>query len=377
MKSGISDYSETLIKGLDKFFEITLLIDGYELENKDIYHQHTVLNYKNDTIDFSEYDYFIYNIGNNPFFHHYIYECAIKRPGLIILHDFVIYYLTVGFYLSRPDFYSKMYEIGGANAVNLIKAQIKQGKNLLHYGQAELLPLNKEPIDSGNLFMTHSWYTHDKVLKIIDDKHKLRKINHVEQLDNTFEPLDKTELFKKYNIPENTFLVSSFGYIAHTKLNDIVCKVVKKINSGGNNKICYLMVGEGEYVNYYLSNYIIKTNYTSLDEFHSFIAYSDIVVNLRSSYRGETSGSLIRVLGMGRPCIITNEGWFSELPDEIVYKIDSDNAFEMLYEKLVYFVENIDELWRISSKAKAYIKTNYNVEKISMEISDFLISAHP
>ena len=43
--------------------------------------------------DYDKYDYLVYNVGNNPDFHSYIYEAALAHPGMIILHDYMLYYL--------------------------------------------------------------------------------------------------------------------------------------------------------------------------------------------------------------------------------------------------------------------------------------------
>ena len=91
MKSGISDYSEILVYGLKDYFDVTLLIDDYRLQNQ-LCEDFRVKVLKKDQPVPNSFDYRIYNIGNHPQFHSYIYRAAIDKPGLIILHDFVLYY---------------------------------------------------------------------------------------------------------------------------------------------------------------------------------------------------------------------------------------------------------------------------------------------
>jgi len=86
---------------------------------------------------------------------------------------------------------------------------------------------------------------------------------------------------------------------------------------------------------------------------------------------GETSGSIIRVLGLSKACIVSNDAWFSELPDDIVIKINNRNAEEEVYDKILYFLENRDELFETGTRAKNYIKANYNVDKISKKFLIF------
>ena len=54
------------------------------------------------------------------------------------------------------------------------------------------------------------------------------------------------------------------------------------------------------------------------------MAACDVLVNLRSPTMGETSGSVIRGLSLGKPMLVSDLGWFSELPDDVVLKIPVD-----------------------------------------------------
>ena len=48
----------------------------------------------------------------------------------------------------------------------------------------------------------------------------------------------------------------------------------------------------------------------------SLMAACDVLVNLRSPTMGETSGAVIRGLSLGKAMLVSDVGWFSELPDE-------------------------------------------------------------
>jgi hypothetical protein len=51
---------------------------------------------------------------------------------------------------------------------------------------------------------------------------------------------------------------------------------------------------------------------------------SGVCVNLRYPTKGETSGAAIRALVLGRLLVVSDIGWFSELPDEVVAKVQVD-----------------------------------------------------
>jgi hypothetical protein len=41
---------------------------------------------------------------------------------------------------------------------------------------------------------------------------------------------------------------------------------------------------------------------------------------------GETSGSAIRSLSLGKPLVVSDVGWFSELPDDVAVKVAPDHS---------------------------------------------------
>ncbi|MBR5067517.1 MAG: glycosyltransferase, partial [Lachnospiraceae bacterium] len=201
----------------------------------------------------------------------------------------------------------------------------------------------------------------------------IRKINHLSLMseDETF--LEKERLFSKYNIPTDAFIVASFGYIAETKLNREVCEAVKKLAASGVGKICYVMAGDGEYVDDELQrDVVIKTGYTNLDDFNSFIKHSDIIVNLRNPSMGETSGAMIRILQTGKVCITNSGGWFSELPDDCVVKIGLDNVVDNLTETIKDFIEHPEKKTEMEKNATDYIKREYSPEVIVEKIKEFI-----
>jgi glycosyltransferase involved in cell wall biosynthesis len=71
----------------------------------------------------------------------------------------------------------------------------------------------------------------------------------------------------------------------------------------------------------------------------ALMAGVDICVNLRHPTMGETSGSVIRSLSLGKPLVVTDVGWFSELQESVALKVPPDaseaQALEAALELLV------------------------------------------
>lgn len=373
-KSGIADYSEVLVYALKEYYDITILIEKYKLPKKKWYLDFDVAVYGKTQLDFDSYDYKIYNIGNNPQYHSYIYKICLDYPGLVIMHDFILYYLVIGYYEKKGTLFSKIYEIGGARSIAVIKYEMqKVKKSLLEYKNiAYELPLNRELLESANKIMVHSNYTKNRIAECIGDVSKVRKINLIKQKKNDTIILDKHKIFSKFEIPEDAYIISSLGYIADTKLNDIVCEAVLSMKNRYKKKICYVMVGDGDYADNYIDNdTIFKTGYVTMDEFDSLLVYSDVVANLRYPSMGETSSSMIRSMEYGKANIIVSDGWFSEIPEDCAISLKVEEL-DKLEEKLDILLSDDSYREHLGMKAKEYVNCYFSAESVCLEIKRFL-----
>ncbi len=75
---------------------------------------------------------------------------------------------------------------------------------------------------------------------------------------------------------------------------------------------------------------VIVTGRLPLARFHAAMAAVDVAVNLRHPTGGETSASLLRLLAMGVPTIVTRAGSFAELPAGVVASVPLDEREEEL-----------------------------------------------
>src|SRR5512147_902004 len=92
-QSGISAYSAALVRALAAHFDVTLLTDDYAITDVGLALDFPRIRHGRDRIDPRRFAHRLYNIGNQPYFHGFIYEQALAHPGVVILHDVVLYYL--------------------------------------------------------------------------------------------------------------------------------------------------------------------------------------------------------------------------------------------------------------------------------------------
>ena len=370
--SGISDYSVILVNALSEFFDVTLYTDNYEIEASDV-KDFKVLKHGVDEIDFDSFDYRLYNMGNNAEYHIYIYDAAVEHPGALIMHDLSICDFMQGYIKAKGyPYYSYIYENYGLEAFTILKeAKIDKtfGKGIV-----SKLMLNDGLLKSGNKIIVHSDYSRNKIMETgLVSEENIKKIKMIEQIKTGEEFIPRHDLLTKFNIPEDAVIICAFGFASDFKFNVETARAVKELNKELDKRLCYVMVGSGNYADGEIKDgEVIKTGFTTIEEFNSFVNCSDIIVNLRYPPLGETSGSMLRILQLGKPCITNNGGWFSEIPDDTVIKISVDNVEQELKMTLKELVTDPGKAKHIGDNAAAYIKRDHGKSLIAKEFYDYL-----
>ena len=134
------------------------------------------------------------------------------------------------------------------------------------------------------------------------------------------------------------------------------------------------MVGEGDYISNYLNEKIILTGYVERDIYESILVRCDMIANLRYPSMGETSISLIHAMALGKTCLVTNNAWFSELPDKFVIKINQFNALEEVYNHILFYYRSKETLTIKQYDIKKYIQKNHSAQNVSANLYRYLVS---
>ncbi len=106
---------------------------------------------------------------------------------------------------------------------------------------------------------------------------------------------------------------------------------------------------------------IVREDYVPEERLWSLMAACDVLVNLRSPTMGETSGSVIRGLSLGKAMLVSDVGWFAELPDGVALKIPVDE-YEMptIAAALELAADRASEL---GAAARAYVRREHDLDR--------------
>jgi glycosyltransferase involved in cell wall biosynthesis len=111
---------------------------------------------------------------------------------------------------------------------------------------------------------------------------------------------------------------------------------------------------------------LIREGYVDERRFVALLAACDVCVNLRAPTMGETSGSAIRALSLGKPLVVSDVGWFSELPDEIAAKVSPDEReVETLAAVLEALCTQDDLRAAMGRAARAHVERENSLSRVA------------
>ncbi|QQS20177.1 glycosyltransferase [Candidatus Saccharibacteria bacterium] len=285
---------------------------------------------------YQQYEAVIYHIGNSDY-HIFSIANALYLPGIVILHDTKI---GEAFrIMEEQDMIS--HERAVLEKVITDKQQVDTSSHLYSIVQRQVG------------FLTHSKYASEAVASIAEGSYKstiseAALPTHVGRMDE----------HRRYD----AITIGLAGIIAGIKGLDVI-KTIASDNSFRNTQIHmfgYNFASEetlDEITSF--DNVELTTNLTDFD-FQNSLRDLDIFVNYRMKYQGETSLSTLEAMRHGCVVIVRNIGWYSQLPDDCVVKVDKELE---VVEVLKQLILDKGRLTSISKNAKEYVQKSHSHEK--------------
>ncbi|NPV70659.1 MAG: glycosyltransferase [Firmicutes bacterium] len=384
LKSGISEYSETVVYELRKHAVVDLWVEN--IPQLRFCRDFRVYNYgeRSELLPLLEtYDAIVYNMGNNAEFHAQMYDVLQVHPGIVILHDYVLHHFFAGYFLDKrrnsASYIREVHEQYGAESADLARKCLEDGKPLWEREEVFHYPLNRTVLDRARGLVVHSEYARAMLRKQADKRPGLT----TKKIDQPVSPLSRQHHSgsrEELGLPKDKIIVASLGFITPSKrLHKVIGAVAE--DRFLRERVVILVIGESISPDYRLEAYATKygiapvvrmLGYLPIEAAYAYLRCADICVNLRYPTMGETSSSLIRIMSLGKPTLVSNVGWYADLPDDSVVKIDPLNEEEGLTSWLRRLVSDGELRDKIGETAKAYVEREHSLEKFVRELCEFI-----
>ena len=341
-RSGIADYSELLLPALRERIEVVTAKPGKRAPAADVA---------------------LYHIGNDPDAHGWIVDALNERPGLVVLHEYVLHHLIAGITIGRGN---------GRGYLDAMERDLGVAGRLLGLGvldnllpllwetQPERFPLSGPVLDRAQGLVVHSRYVGERA----------RAAGYTGPLWRIPHPAWPMSAATAAADVRGEPLIGCFGYLNMNKRIPELLEAFALYRRGRPDAKLLLVGGAGERFDVQrrlerlgLTEGVERIDYVPEDRMWSLMAACDVLVNLRYPTMGETSGSVIRALSLGKPLVVSDVGWFSELPDDAVLKVPVDDTeVDVLAAALGVAAEHGEAL---GSAARSYVLREHDLAHVA------------
>jgi glycosyltransferase involved in cell wall biosynthesis len=378
VESGISDYSEELLPYLGQYAAITLFVDrGVHPDNLRL-REHFEVRSIDELPGLHRrqpFDAIIYHLGNSPA-HGAIYESLLRVPGVVVLHEWVLHHLKLWRAAERrrdmSQYLREMRERYGA-AGERVARQMSRGQL---QDAAFRYPLVEDVIEAAQGLIGHSRF-------VVDQAHALRSSlpAAIVPMGVPLPPLiDSQAARESLGLPHESRIWASFGHVNPYKRMEPALRAFRRFREERQDAR-YVLVGSispsydlhALIRRLDLADAVHVTGYVPRESFELYVAAADVCLNLRSPTAGETSASLLRLLGAGKPTLVSSIGAFADLPADVVAHVDVDRAESALILAYTRLFKQYPQIAaQLGRNARAYVAREHTLDGAAQGYIRFL-----
>ena len=356
--SGIADYSEALVAALHPLMELEVFSGAAP------------------GFDPTRFDALVYQIGNNGA-HDFVYETALRHPGVVVLHESNLHHLIADLTIKRGDWdaYVRECEYNGGAAAREFAERVRRLEAGPDY---EGQPLLRRILESARGVVVHSRFM-ERQLRAAGFRGPLAVIPHGAWIPAA----DRNGYREKLGLDESAPLVGIFGFLKpYKRIPESLRAFRRLVRMMPDARM--ILVGEPHpdapvepmIQSLGLSAHARIVGFAPIQDFVGYLAACDIVLNLRYPTVGESSGTLLRALGLGKAVLVSEIGSFLEFPEDVCLKVPvGAGEEELIFEYLNLLMSRPEVARELGARAKEYVARECAWPVVAGRYADFLQTA--
>lgn len=354
-RSGIADYSEALVDALRPLVDLEVFSSAGR------------------QFDPAQFDIALYQVGNNSW-HDFVYEAALQHPGVIVMHESNLHHLICDVTIKRGDWDAYVAECeynGGATA----RAFAERVRRLEIGPDYEGVPMTRRILESARGLIVHSRFL-EAEMRVAGFDGPVGVIPH-----GAWIPEGDRNCFRhKLGLDEHTPLIGIFGFLKpYKRIAESLRAFRRLVRVVPNARM--ILVGE-EHPDFPLGSMIrsmeLSANvrllgFIPIGEFVGYLSACDIVLNLRYPTVGESSGTLLRSLGLGKAVLVSEIGSFQEFPEDVCLKVPPGaDEEDLIFAYLNLLVSRPDLARALGTRAREYVARECSWKAVAQQYVRFL-----
>ena len=308
----------------------------------------------------------LYHLGNNPL-HRDIYRRALARPGVVVLHDAVLHHFLLGWldreaYLEEFAFNYGDWSRGLAAELWDERRRSAQDPRYFQYAMLRRVAESARAVVVHNPAAARIVAAHTPSARIVEIPHLFRPPAAVTEAQ-------AARWRQRHGIPPGAFLFGVFGHLRETKRLLAVLRAFAGLRAAGANAA--LLVA-GEFVSRDLERAalpllagpgILRLGYLAERQFWLAASAVDACVNLRYPSAGETSGTAIRMMGLGKPVLLTDGEECAAVPEDACVRIPPGPAErESLRRHMILLLSDFDVARAIGRRGAGHVASRHSAD---------------
>jgi glycosyltransferase involved in cell wall biosynthesis len=316
----------------------------------------------------------LYHIGNNPL-HAEIYRRALAEPGVVVLHDAVLQHFLLGQFTETQYVDEFVYNYGEWNR-SLGHDLWRQRANSAADERYFRFPMLRRIAEQARAVVVHN----PAATRIV---HEHAPTACVVEIPHLFAPpslpgdADVIRYRQRIGLDPGAFVFGVFGYLRESKRLAIVLDAFAALHQQKRNTALLIA---GDFVSPTYASAInvnapgiVRVPHLPDAEFWLAARAIDACINLRYPAAGETSGIAIRMMGIGKPVLLTDAEECSRIPEDACLRIAAGIAErESLLHHMILLTSISGVARAVGERGAGHIAANHRVTQISKQYWELL-----
>jgi glycosyltransferase involved in cell wall biosynthesis len=310
----------------------------------------------------------LYHLGNNRL-HAAMYRRALAEPGVVVLHDAVLHHFFLG-QLTREEYIEEfLYNYGGWNrglAEELWESRGGSGMD----GRYFQFPMLRRIAER-----SHGVIVHNPAAARVVRQHGAARVIEIPHL---FCPPDlpgEAEALRyraSLGFGQANFVFGVFGYLRESKRVAAILEAFARLRR--ERPDVGLLVA-GTFVSADLERLtrgvlegagVVYRPYLSTREFWLAASAVDACINLRYPAAGETSGIAIRMMGIGKPVLVTDSEECARFPEDGCLRVPAGIGEQESLRSHMVLLTSLPRVGRaIGERGAAHVRARHDLEKVA------------
>lgn len=321
----------------------------------------------------------LHQIGNNPG-HVFVLDALRRFGGVSTLHDLSLLYVHEISARRMIDVFGRMQNpaprLGETFARHWKRYGIKTAANYV------LFDMVGDVLSRSDRVIVHSDYARRKIAACYGES-AAGRIDVVPHFAKAL-TMTRAQARARLGIGEDEILLLTSGFATRAKRFDWLIAALDRLRQQGRN-FRFIHAGQERASEYSLTGALNArpslaacssvTGYLSEGDLDSYIAASDIVINLRFPSVGESSGTLARAFSAGRCCLVNDTAAYAEIPRDVVVHIPVFDTVDALVRALDHLLRDSDLRGSFGERAQRYARRHLSIESIARQYVAILEAA--